>query len=227
MLVAMLLFYTPGTCALGCIAWLRFTKLGFSLCHVTRDERFGPVYRRVNPRSQVPAMAVEGRVLTENAAILLHIAARAGAEHLPADGTTARDDLNFWLSWLDSGFHVAFYPFFKPQRYLPDEARHPDLREAAKPVIRDAYDTLERHLSKHDFMQDAYGLLDPYVFAMTRWGMTVFGSIEDWPAVQAHRERMLEREELRFALAVEAGEQRAADGPYLGHVDLATAAAKL
>lgn len=219
----MILYYTPGTCALGCIAYLRATGTPFSLCHVTRDERFGPAYRAINPRSQVPAATTDdGRILTENAAILLHIAAHAGEGQLPPDRSVERDAMHFWLSWLDSGFHVAFYPFFKPQRYLPEEAQHDALREASKPIIRAAYDTLDAHLDGREWMLDGYSLLDPYVFAMTRWGMRVLGGIDAWPGVLAHRERMLGRDEIEFALGVENGQYREADGAYRGHVELTT-----
>lgn len=218
----MILYYTPGTCALGCMLLLRRMGLPFSLCRVSRDERGEMPFLSINPRGQVPAADVGGgRILTENAAILLHIAARKGGDWLPADGTEARDQINFWLSWLDSGFHLAFYPFFKPRRYLDDEAQHGALRETAKQVIADAYDQLEAHLSSREWMLgDAFSLLDPYVFAMTRWGIPVLGSIDRWPGVLAHRTRMLALDEVEWGLAIESGDIEEASASFEGHVPL-------
>ena len=219
----MRLYFTPGTCALGCLILARSSGLAFEACRVEREQRSEPAFLGINPRGQVPAARIEEgdstRILTENSAILLHIAGRSGS--LPADGTVERDEIHYWLSWLDSGFHVAFYPFFKPQRYLPDEARHGELRDAAKEVIRGAYDVLEEHLSRRQFMMgNAPTLLDPYVFAMTRWGLKVLGGIDGWPGVQAHRERMSEQPEVVWGLGVEAGEVTTADGAFGGVVAL-------
>ena len=182
----MILYYTPGTCALGPLVFLRQTGLPFHACRVEREQRQQPAYLALNPRGQVPALGLDDRVLTESSAILLHIAARAGEHWLPLDGTEERDAMHFWLSWLDSGFHVAFYAFFKPQRYLPEAADHERLKEAAKPLIRASYDTLENHLQHHRWMLGAEpSLLDPYAFGMTRWGLRVLGGLDPWPAVAA------------------------------------------
>jgi len=218
----MILYYTPGTCALGCMVLLRRTGVPFSVCRVDREQRQQAPYLALNPRGQVPAADVGGgRILTENAAILLHVAARAGAGWLPKGGTPERDGIHFWLAWLASGFHVSFYPFFRPQRYLPDAAQHEAVKEAAKLVIAGAYDTLENHLTTREWMAgDDFSLLDPYVFAMTRWGIPVLGGIDRWPGVVAHRERMLALDEVQWGLGVEQGEIVEADGAFAGHVPL-------
>lgn len=208
---------------MGCMVLLRLSGLPFSVCRVAREERWEEPYLSINAKGQVPAADVgDGRVLTENAAILLHVAARAGGEWLPADGTVERDELNYWLSWLDSGFHSSFGPFFKPQRFLPDESQHAALKEAAKAAIAGAYDELEKHLGQRDWMLgEGLTLLDPYVFAMTRWGIPVLGGIERWPGVSAHRERLLALDEVQWGLGVESGDMVDADGAFGGHVPLA------
>lgn len=219
----MILYYTPGTCALGCMILLRRTGLDFSVCHVAREARHAEPYLSINPRGQVPAADVGGgRILTENSAILLHIAAKAGGSWLPSDASEARDRVHYWLSWLDSGFHVAFYPIFKPQLFLEDESLHADLRETAKLKVAQAYAMLDAHLGAHEWMLgDAPSLLDDYVFAMSRWGIRIFDGIDRWSHVHAHRERMLSDDAVKFGLGVESGDIVDADGAFQGQAPLA------
>src|SRR5258708_39633848 len=71
----------------------------------------------VNPLGKVPALAINGRVLTEAAAILSYIADRVPEkELLPPAGTLKRAIAHEWLNFLSSTVHIAFRPVFRPER---------------------------------------------------------------------------------------------------------------
>ncbi len=220
----MILFYSPGACSLSEIILLEWTGEPYRLCRVTREHRKGPDYRaRVNPHGQVPAMIVDGRVLTENAALLTLIADRHPDRRLaPPAGTPDRYEMYRWLSWLDSGFHVAHYPFFAPARYVADASLHETVKEHSAAGIREALGFLDRHLKGRSWMMlDRPTLLDPYVFAMARWSTARFDYAADFPAVHAHLDRMKRDDGVRFGLAVEAGavtDPPAGSGGFGGHL---------
>lgn len=223
----MILYYTPGTCALGAMALLQHTEQPFQLCHVPRDERMGPIFRTVNPHGHVPALVTDDeRVLWENSAVLMHIAKRAatngGVDLLPESGSPADDELNVWLSYLGSEFHAAFYPVFKPQNFLRDDSLHDDLRRDALKNVRRQLAYVDVHLEDHRYvMGDAFGLLDPYLVAMGRWGERFFDYEREFPHLLAYLERMRDEPSVAFALAIEKGDdQPVVDGRYAGHTDL-------
>lgn len=118
------IFYTPGACSLSCMIVADWVGEPYELCRVERAVRGSDVFKRINPRGQVPALRVADRTLVEAGAILVHLAERRRSTNLcPPAGTAERDTLNQWLSYFGSGFHVSFYPFFMPSRYIKDPAR--------------------------------------------------------------------------------------------------------
>ena len=219
----MILYYTPGTCALGAMALLRHAERPFQLCHVPRDARMGPVFRTVNPHGHVPALVTDDdRVLWENSAVLIHIAQHSPAGLMPAAGSAAEDELNVWLSYLGSEFHAAFYPVFKPQLFLRDDSLHDDLRRDSLKNVRRQLAYIDVHLEDNRFvMGDTFGILDPYLTAMARWGERFFYYEREFPNLGRYLERMRAEPSIAFALAIENGdEQPTVDGGYAGHTDL-------
>lgn len=56
-----ILFYSPGTCALGAIVALEWVAHPYALCRVERAARATPEFRRINPQGKVPALRTRGR----------------------------------------------------------------------------------------------------------------------------------------------------------------------
>ncbi|MEZ5978344.1 MAG: glutathione binding-like protein [Planctomycetota bacterium] len=218
----MLLYYTPGTCALGAMALLRHTELPFQLCRVAREARQGPVFRTINPHGHVPALATDDdRVIWENSAVLVHVARRAGGSLMPAPGSPGEDELNQWFSYLGSEFHAAFYPIFKPQLFLRDASMHDDLRRDAIKNVKRHLAFVDGHLESRRFVAtDQFGVLDPYLFAMARWGERFCEYAKEFPSLGRFQERMRSHPAIEFALAIEGGDDVPTGGGYGGHVDL-------
>jgi glutathione S-transferase len=221
---AMILYYTPGTCALGAMALLRHTELPFQLCHVPRDARMGPVFRTINPHGHVPTLLTDDdRVVWEASAVLNHIARKAGGSNLlPKAGSAAEDELFQWYSYLASEFHAAFYPVFKPQLFLRDETAHEDLRRDSLKNVRRQLAYIDVHLEdRRHVMGDTFGVLDAYLFSMARWGERFFDFQREFPSLARYLERMRAEPSIAFALAIEAGEEvPIGKNGYKGPVDL-------
>ncbi len=218
-----LLFYTPGTCSLAPMVVLEWIDEPYRLCRVDRVARSTPEFAKVNPKRQVPAMQVEGRFLTENSALLLHLASRRPHLHLSApDATPERDRLHQMLSYLGSSFHASFSPWFHPERYLEDPSQRSALKESARSRIAKEFATVDGWLAKSAFlMGENKTLADPYLHAMTRWGRNLFDLPGQFPAVHRHQMCMEEDPGIRFALELEKeGAGVLPRGAYRGHVDL-------
>jgi glutathione S-transferase len=216
----MILFYSPGACSLAEMIVLQWTGAPHRLCRLTREERKGEAYRRaVNPQGQVPVLLEGGRLLTENAALLLLLADRAPAQELvPPAGSPERFEVYRWLSWLDSGFHGAHSPVFAPQRFHPDEGEHDRVREHARQAVRGQVAILEEHLSGRDHvLLGRRTLLDAYVFAMARWSEESLDYRTHFPNLARFLAVMRDDAGVQAALRIEAGDEEMG-GPLLGHV---------
>ncbi len=215
------LFYSPGTCSLTIQVALDWLQRPHWLCRAEKPKRELAAFRAVNPHGKVPALrTADGRLLSENSAILLHLA--AGTPWIPEVGTAAHDELQVWLSYLGSGFHAAFYPWFNPQRYVDDPSLEPSAREAARGQIRKELAFVNEALRGRTWlMTPEPGLLDPYLFAMSRWANRAVDLPEEFPEVHAHQERTRALPAVQRALAIEADpSELPPGGSALGHVGL-------
>lgn len=218
------LFYTPGTCALACIVALEWRGEPYSVCLVTPAERASDRYRAINPRAQVPALRVDGRVLVEVNAILAHVADRAPeAGLLPPNGTTERDVANQWLAYFGSGFHPVFWPYYHPERYARDASAHDSVKGAAVDAIRRELAFVDAHLADREFvLGSTLSVLDAYLYAMARWGSDML-DLKEFANVFRHTKRMAADARVRHGLALERGRELPAPSPALrGRLTLAT-----
>lgn len=216
-----ILFFSPGSCSLTGIVVLDWVGRPFGLCRVDRATRGTAAFKRINPQGKVPALRTGGRNLAELHAILMHLG--VGRDDLIGrEGTTERDDVNFWLSYFGSAFHVAFYPWFGPQRFARDESLHPAVKEAAVDRMHDAFAFVEAAIEAGPYvLGDRKTVLDPYLYAMARWARPIFDVPALYPRVAAHMERMEAEPSVRFALAIERGESAVAPtAEYVGEIPL-------
>ncbi len=185
--------------------------------HTEVAARSTDAYKRFNPLAQVPALRVDGKILTENGAILPHLARRRQELNLIQDD----DRVNRWLAYLGTNFHIAFAPYFAPQRYIKDPSLYPQVKEMAVQNVREKLAYVNRALDKREYLDGTRSILDPYLYAMSRWANKLVDMPREYPRVRLHQELMEQDAAVRFALAMERGEPVASpSGKYLGSVDL-------
>ena len=126
----MKLFSMPGTCALSVHIVLEWIGAPFDVEVMNRGDNRTPAYLAINPSGQVPALRLDdGTILTEAAAILPFLAESFPEAGLDSDDSAlGRYRLAQLLSFLTGEVHVAFKPFFMPQRFLADEAQFAALK---------------------------------------------------------------------------------------------------
>lgn len=222
--MSLLYFYSPGTCALGGMVVLEWLSLPYSLCEVDRRTRASEAFKKVNPFGKVPALRAGDRFIVESSAIILHLINLKPQSGLsPEVGSAKWDEQNQWFSYLASGFHASFYPFFSPGRYILDDNLQPKIKEAALVQIRNQYEYVEKHLSENEWMLGKKkSVLDPRFYAMSRWGNNSFQMKEEFPNVYRHQKKLEEDPAIQFALAVEKGEvAKSPSGVFQGQIDLA------
>lgn len=162
------LHHAPLACSLASRLALIESGLPHDIAFVdtARGEQKSPVYRRINPRGQVPALETDEGVLTESTAILPYIADLAPEKRLfPAPGTFARAAGQSWLSFLSSTLHVAL----ARAMFAPPGFDTPQARETALQRVTAAYQDIDRHLEGRDHLLDAFSVCDLYLLVFGLW----------------------------------------------------------
>lgn len=185
-----LLYYRPGTCALSEIIALEWIGKPYRLCRVTREQQQSEAFAGLNPGRTVPVMRFGDEVVPENNALLAFLAdSHPDLGLAPRPGTLERARFDRWLAYLDSGFHVAHYPIFKPQLFLDDEAHHGALREKAERKVSEHLERLNGQLTGRAFaLGERRTMVDAYLASMARWGRRFF----DYPNAFPELHRYLE-----------------------------------
>lgn len=157
------LYHSPGSCSLAVKAALSMSGLPFQTEEISlsKGEHLSEAYKKINPQSKVPALNINGHILTEGAAILLHLAELAPDKKLLPDDATARADAFKWLMFVYSNVHPHYARAFMPARYGIDAD---DIKEKAETALHDLFSLIDLQLSQHDFIAgDQLTLADLYL----------------------------------------------------------------
>jgi glutathione S-transferase len=198
------LHYMPGSCALSCHIALEWAGADYDAARLAHDDLDDPAFRALNPKGKVPALRIGDVVLTEAAAILIHIAHTfPGAGLLPEPGLP-RARLTEALSDLTGEVHPAFAPLHVPGRFVTDEGCHNAVKDGAEARVRSHYDRWDRLMEGRDWvLPTGRSVADPYLYVMCRWAGQIDADLADWAVLHAFAARMEGDDGLRRALDAE------------------------
>jgi glutathione S-transferase len=118
-----------------------------------RGEGREPSFLQLNPSGKVPVLVDDGMVITESAAICMHIAEkypRSGL--LPPTGTPERTDTYRWISFVLTELDAPLWTMAKHRFGLPKDRRVPEVIETAAWEFGVAAKVLETGLAQRSFL---------------------------------------------------------------------------
>jgi glutathione S-transferase len=189
----MKLYLSPGACSLADHIALHEAGIAFDRVTVdlkTKRTDDGRDYTQINLKGYVPALEFDdGRLLTENIAILSWIADQA--PDLAPTGDLARYRLLEVLAFISTEIHKGFKPFFKP------DAGEAEKADAARNIIKRLQQLADRLEGDYLFGSQA-SVADAYLFVMLTWAAKNNFTL---PApLPAYLERMAERPAVKAAM---------------------------
>jgi glutathione S-transferase len=195
------LYCKIGTCSLAPHIALREVGIPFELKKVNKDKKVegGGDFLAINAKGYVPALALDdGRVLTENSAVLQYIADLKPEKNLaPAKDSFERYQLQEWLNFITSELHKQFGVLFTPQT-VPDTKQH-----ATEALTKRLQWTQHALGSKTFLMGDAFTVADCYFYVILRWTAAIKMSLDPYPGLFKYMERVAGRAAVKEALLAE------------------------
>jgi glutathione S-transferase len=186
--VAMLtLYFAPGSSSMAVHIALHEIGAPFEgrpLSFKNQDLR-APEFLALNPEGKVPVLLIDGRPLTEVAAILYYLAKRfPEAELLPRENIEAEAQALSWMSFIASTLHPA--------------------RRRGLDYAKQVYGIADRRLGE-GWALGRYSIADIHLFRLYwRLANSLHPAPETFPNLTAHYKRMMARPAVQRTIEVEA-----------------------
>lgn len=198
----MKLYYAPGACSLSPHIALSEAGLPYELVKVdlrAKKLENGDDFWKVNPKGQVPALALDsGELITEGPVIVQMIADKVPAKNLaPSRDSAERYKLQEWLAYINGELHKNIGPLFNP--VLPDEA---------KVVFKDRalgkFKYVDSQLAGREYLVgNHFTVADGYLFVMLRWAEAMKFDLSGLTNLNAYKDRIAARPKVQEALVKE------------------------
>lgn len=201
------LFIFPGACSRVALTALEMTGAPYKavMIDLMQREHLQPAYAATNPRGKVPALLVDGQLLSENAAIQLWL-----DETFPEAGLLPRAN-DAWqraqilsdLFWISSVWHPYVRANRAPMRWTTGDVA--PVQERGRELLAPCMTQLDQRLQAGDWWYgDRWSILDVYFhwcyIAAEEGGF----DLTPYAAVARHRERVAALPALQRAIAREA-----------------------
>ena len=167
------LYYAPGACSLASHIALEESGLPYETekLILQNGDQKKPEYLKLNPRGRVPTLVVDGRVLTENMAILTFLGGGYPKAGLWPKQTWDQAQAVSLMAWFSNTVHPTYGHLLRPERYV-DDAPH---QEAVKEKARGMYEGYLREIDgmlegRKWLVGDHFTVVDTYPVVFYRWG---------------------------------------------------------
>jgi glutathione S-transferase len=182
------LYLSPGSSSMAPHIAMHELHLDFDSRWVSfaRREQHAPDYLAVNPEGKVPTLLVDGRVLTEVAAILYYLARRHPEAGLwPENDIEAQAQVLSWMSFIAATVHPA--------------------RRIGLERWTEVFEIAERRLAGRQWAIDRYSIADIHLFRLFwRFFTATQPAAGKFPGLTAHYDRMMARPAVQRTLEIEA-----------------------
>lgn len=197
------LYFSPLACSMA--TRIALYEAGQSANFIEVDPKTKKVlkdnsdFHAINALGLVPVVRTDdGVILTENAAILQHVAERFADSGIGAGPGMERSRLQQWLCFIGTELHKGlFTPLLG--KNVPTEVKSYTLE---KYLSRLGY--LDKYLTGRAFLLDHFSVADAYLTTILNWSIaTPMIDFAKYPAVKDYLERMKKRPAVAKALAEE------------------------
>jgi glutathione S-transferase len=141
----------------------------------------------------------DGSILTENTAILMHLAdAHSEADLAPRCGLVERAQINRWLSFFAINVYEGESRRVRPENYTTDSSATQGIADAATAVVKRHYDIFEGAMGGGPyFLGGRFSILDIFVWMLVQWWGDFDGMRRDHPKMLRLVETVMDRPRIK------------------------------
>lgn len=193
------LYFSPGACSLAVQVVLRELGQPFQLFNKASVAN----YQQINVVGAVPALEVDGTVLTEGAAIMLYLLDKHANDLMPGDAM-ARQQAIQQLMFANATVHPAYSKLFFINNQLADAAVKQQLLQAAADHISKLWQLVENWLQSQPYLGGQYySVADILLAVYAGWGQYFPVTIDIGPRAQAMIDKVRALPAYQAAVAAE------------------------
>jgi len=200
------LYFSPGACSMASHIGIEETGAAYSEkpTLLAKGEQKTEAYLKINPRGKVPALSVDGRIITENTAILTYLARQFPQKNLlPTDPVEEARCISA-MAWFSNIVHPSYQRYMRPERFAEGEAAQATVKELGRKSFWANCQEIDALLKGNDWiMGKQYTVADAYALVFYGWGVRSEFPMKELVAYTAWKERMLKRPAVRKILESE------------------------
>ena len=200
------LYFSPGACSMASHIGLEETGAPYEEkpTLLPKGEQKTEAYLRINPRGKVPALSIDGKVITENTAILTYLARRFPEKKLmPADPVEEARCIAT-MAWFSNIVHPSYQRQMRPERFAEGEAAQATVKDMGRKSFWANCQEIDSMLQGRNWiMGDSYSLADGYALVFYGWGVRGGFLMKELARYTAWKDRMLQRPAVRKILESE------------------------
>jgi len=200
------LYFCPGACSMA--AHVALEEAGASYekksILIAKNEQRAESYLAINPRGQLPALVVDGKVITECVAVLTYIARAFPAAKLFPVGEVEQAQCIAAMAWIASQVDPLFRRAGRPERFVNDEAARPAVKAAAQAAYWAKCQEIDALLATKKWIAgDQYTVCDPYALVYYGWGFRFDFPMKELAGYTRLKDQLLQRPAVRRVLEEE------------------------
>ncbi|WP_206243968.1 glutathione S-transferase family protein [Novosphingobium terrae] len=200
-----IVFCFPGACSRVTMTALEEIGAPYEdrVVNIRESAQKSADYLRVNPKGKVPALEIDGKVMTENAAILHFLHRRnPAAKLLPHDADPVLDNQGLIdLVWCSGTIHPIVRQIRMPVKWTsgdPAGVRADGLEKFARECA-----AIAGRIGEAWWYGDQWSIIDTYLYWAYSTARRGGFALEDYPALLDHAERVRARPAFQRVLARE------------------------
>lgn len=200
------LYFSPGACSTASHIGIEETGAPYEEkpTLLSKGEQKTEAYLKINPRGKVPALSVDGKVITENTAILTYLARRfPDKKLLPADPVEEARCIGT-MAWFSNIVHPSYQRYARPERFADGEAAQATVKDTGRKSFWANCQEIDSLLRGKEWMLGSqYTVADGYALVFYGWGVRAGLPMAELKDYTAWKERMLRRPTVRKILESE------------------------
>ncbi len=189
----MQIYYAPRTISIAVVIALEEAGLDYEAIKLdfAAGEQTTAAYRQINPKGRVPALVVDGGILTETGALLEYIAAKAPKAWLVPDDPVLAARMREVMYYLASTMHVNHAHKMRGHRWADQESSWQDMKDKVAQTMTESCTYISSNGLRGPFvLGEAFSLADAYLYMVCSWLEGDGVDVTAFPKIQAFRAAM-------------------------------------